>query len=237
MTSLRDLDLATGGHFTYRWSGEDHACADPADLSHEQIIVALYVGIAPGTVAMPLGRADALFARWVAHFDLPTFEQARRLAYVVERYTDALEYDLQTIAGVDLGQMWRSRQWRRLLNLIDHLPRNCWYSESVANDEEHAKMIAEAMERAKANGEHQPNSGPPMHTWSPEAAILADVVNALRALSVTVAASNGAKGLKEPAPYPTPKTALDGLQKAAYYERRQAAHQALAARLLPHKRG
>lgn len=88
-------------------------------------------------------------------------------------------------------------------------------------------MVAEM----RAGQDKQPYS-PPLHSWSPEAAMganILDAINGLRHVTVAMKAKNPPAA---PKPFPRPKTAYDAAEK----NRRKSAHEALAARMLPHKR-
>jgi len=188
------------------------------------------------SLRLPWDKAEALFVAWVAHYDLPTHRDARRLAYVVQRYTDALEWDLRVhAAGADLGALWRDRRWRYLLNLIDHLPTS-HYAHAVSQDPEHAKMLAEAMvaRKADSNALESPK-GPPLHSWSPQMAITADLIDSVNRLHYAIWMSNGGKGVKPDDPYPRPTSLVVEATREAEYNRRQKVHKSLVARMLPHK--
>lgn len=227
--------LEARGPFAFRYAGRAIALPSPVDLSIHVIAAALYLEHVPGTPNMRRWQERAVVRAWSAHHDLPTLQHLQRLCYAVERYHDAIEYDLRAELGVDLDALWRGRRFRRLLNLIDHLPRHTWYSEAVSTDQEHAEMLAKALAE---QGDDGSKHSPPMHTWSPEVDMLAKVVDAVRSVNHTLAAVNSEKGKapKPPEPEARPKTALDGIRKAAYHSQRQAKHEALAKRLLPHKR-
>lgn len=119
--------------------------------------------------------------------------------------------------------MWQSRRWRFLLNVIDHLPRDSWYSQAVANDDEHAEMLLAARERAGApRGGHHP----PMQTWSAEVEHLVNIEDRLGTLITAVANANGARA-KLPPPAARPQTAMDRVVS----RQRMNAHEALVARV------
>jgi hypothetical protein len=120
--------------------------------------------------------------------------------------------------------LWRTRQIRRLLNLIDHLPQNTRFYEQVSNDEEYAEMLLEAQEKAASEGGEKFAPGSPIHTWSPEVAILAVVVDKL---SVLVEAQKQKPG--QVMPYPRPKTAMDRVK----HRRREQQHRSLVAQMVP----
>jgi hypothetical protein len=233
--NLDIAEAAKGGPFVYALDGESRTLPDPAALPFQQVLVALQVETFPDLPRMPAWLAESLFERWSAHYDLPTFQEAQRLTYLVDRYRSALTYDLRQHLGVDLGELWRARRWRTLLDYIDHLPGHTWYAASVASDPEHAKMLAESIANRPAGDGDEADPGPPLQTWTPEVAATYMVTDAIRSLEHTVVMANGGKG-EPPAPLSRPNTILDRAIRAAKFAVRQAKHEALAARLLPHKR-
>lgn len=236
---LRDLEARRPGPFTYRVGGLQYSGPDPAALHFEDLMLLMRERDLIIIPRMAAWMPDVVFERWAAHHDLPSFEQAQRLAYVVNRYRDTLEHDLHIHARVDLTTLWRERRWRFLLNLIDHLPRNSFYSEAVANDPEHARMLAEAQaQHADDTRDEEGPSGPPMHTWSAEVAAIVDLTDAVRRVEYAVVAvqADKGKGPKPPEPLPRPVSILDRERKRAAYDVRKARHDKLAARMLPHKR-
>lgn len=70
-----------------------------------------------------------------------------------------------------------------------------------------------------------------MSTWSPEVAMLADLIDAVNALKAVTISANSAKGAKKPdlKPYPRPGTMLEKVRR----EQRRKAHEDLVARVLP----
>lgn len=124
---------------------------------------------------------------------------------------------------MDLATEWRSRRWRRLLNLIDGLPRNTHYVEAVATDEALAEQFGD-----------QP-SGPPVERWvdfSPEREAILVVADRIAELvRVQVLAAGGKAPQVKPLPRPT--TVLNGGD--AKFRRRMQTHRRLVAQLLPHK--
>lgn len=237
MTPLDQLERARGGPFTYRHRGEVRGLPDPRALRADVLLRILQTGNT-GAMDAPLWKLRALFEAWSAHYDLPGPRQAERLWYLCERYSNVLEVDLRVNAQESLGELWRSRQWRYLLNLIDHLPGHSHYAAAVANDPEHADKLAKALAERAESGE-QVDKGPSLILWTPEVRVLADLIDEIKRLRHVIIMANSEKGKapKAPDPYPRPKSALDGATKRAEHARRQAAHEALAARLLPHKYG
>lgn len=240
--NLSRLDAAQRGPFRFAAGGQRYSVVDPVDLAWEDLLAVLHAEHVPGTPRMSEARRAELFRRWSAHHDLPSFNDARRLAYNVNRYTRTLENDLRIHAFVSLGQLWRERRWSELLNAIDYLPSHSHYGEAVANDPEHAAMLAAALaeraEGAAAGSEDDAEASPPLHTWDPVVNVMTNVLDAVRGVQYAIVASNyEGKGKKPepPTPSPRPKTVLDRARKQAAYDRKLAKHKALTARMLPHK--
>jgi hypothetical protein len=236
MKNVDALEAARGGPFTYLLDGEVLTGPDPAAMHYQIVLLALNDRVMPDCPAdMAYWKVEALFERWQAHYDLPDFEQARRLAYVVDHYIDSLTYDLQSHLQVDLGTLWRSRRWNTLLALLDRLPRWSYYYDAISNDPEHADMVAKALADAGPR-EETPASGPALTTWTPEVEQIVRLIDAVKALHYIIPASQGSKNVKAPPPEERPSTLLDQARKRGEFKRRKAAHDKLAARLLPHKR-
>lgn len=223
--------------FVVRYRGGQATLPDPRTLPHAQIMRHLETG--GGSLVpvwrMPSWKAEALLSRWLAHHGLGDPRTVARLNYLIDRYEERIAYDLQRFAGVDLETEWRSRRYRRLLQIIDHLPSYSYFQDAVANDPEHAKMLAEAAAERQEGEEHP---GPSLTSWTPEVAILADVVDELRAVRHSIIMSNHDPKKTPPSPpkpYRRPSTALSRLAAQARHESRQKKHQSLAERLLPHK--
>lgn len=232
---MKDIDLLEyGSPFALRVDGELIQLANPATLHFQTVLTALAAKLAPGTPNVSVRKRQVIFERWCAAYDLPVFQDAQRLAYLVDHYRSAIVYDLRTYAQADLGDLWRRRRWRTLLDLLDHLPSHSWFQATVSMDPEHAKMVAKAMASRKDSGESE-NKGPHLTAWTPETAMLAKVIDAIKGVSYTVAAVQGAKP-SMPDPEPRPKTPIELEMKREEYARKKAAHEALVARLLPHKK-
>lgn len=247
MSILEAFESAHGGALTYRLGGGFHIAPDPARIHWNAVLAMLYfesddtglLELRPLVTPyrdllppMPRHSLRALAGAWRLRYGLPDFQSGRRLAMTLDRYGDAIEADLKDI---DIGAMWRRREWRRLLNLIDHIPRGgSWYGDAVSNDEEYAKAIAEATASKGDDDGKRPR--PPMATWTPDVAITADLIDAVRQLDHTMWAVNGAKGIKQPEPYARPETAVERYLRRAKFEHRQREHEALVKRMLPHKR-
>ena len=133
----------------------------------------------------------------------------------------------------DIGALWRSRRWRKLLNLIDHLPQNTWFHQAVSEDVDHAVMLLKAQKEARRRGIEPPPSGPSMRSWSPEVDALTKVLDAVNNLSYITAAANGGGKAKKPKVAPRPPTAME----RAKLRLRQEEHAILVRRMLPHQYG
>lgn len=236
---MNSIDLLEhgGGDFQLRLDGYLIDMPDPRTMHYQEVLLGLSVGHVrwtPGDI--PEWQRALIFERWCAAWDLPSFDNARRLAYLVDHYRSALSYDLTAHAGVDLGNLWRARRWTKLLDLIDHLPSHSHYSAAVMNDEEHAKLLAEAHAKKKKDGGQEEDRGPSLTTWTPEVAVLTQVLDAVNSVRyAVVAVQAGKKAGDPPKPARRPVTALERAMRRAEYNRRKAAHESLVARVLPQK--
>jgi hypothetical protein len=120
--------------------------------------------------------------------------------------------------------MWRGRRWRKLLNLIDRLPRNSAYTEAVFLDDNVAAAILRADDGKEKTARRR------MSEWSAEAELLSTVADRIAEL---IQATYSSRGVKPPVftPSPRPETALE---RARYHDRVRR-HRELVARVLPHK--
>lgn len=85
--------------------------------------------------------------------------------------------------------MWQSRQWRKLLNLIDHLPQNTHFHHALMQDEGYAKFLAKMRDEGKADAK----AAPRWEVWSSEREGLARVEDAVKQLSHSIVAAFGGK--------------------------------------------
>lgn len=151
-----------------------------------------------------------------------------RLAYYLDKYASELEVDFASkYPGIDPGVLWRSRQWRKLLNLIDHLPRNSFFTAAVANDDEHVEQIIAARERA---GSEQGESGPSLSEYDGVLERLDALVDATNQNTAATIAAAGAKAPRIP-PQKRPETAFERVA----HRRKSAKHQQTVSRMLPKK--
>ena len=117
---------------------------------------------------------------------------------------------------------FRARRWRRLLNLIDHLPRTSFLAEAMADDEEAA---AQWLAHQEAGGELAARRER-WSEWTAERDALERIADALSVLiGVTVNVHGGKATRTKPGPRPT--GAVDRLRE----RQRLNADRALKARL------
>jgi hypothetical protein len=232
--NIERIEAARGGRFELQYDGEVIALVSPDELGFQEVLACLQDPRYLIDARMPEWKRRKARDAWAAHHDLPTFDHARRLCYVVDRYAGPLTYALRSNVGVDLIEMWHSRRWQTLLDLIDRLPPTSAYAVAVSKDAEHAEMLADAM--AKRAAEQDGDDGPSLDTWSAEIDVLTSLRDDVRVLQYVVRAANGDTKAKPPAPLPRPSSPMQKALKQADFRRRQAAHNDLVARVLPHKR-
>ena len=236
---MTDIDFLEhgGGHFHVRHHGELIPLPDPRAQHYQWVLMALHLEFVPGTPGdIPDWKRAVVFDRWRAAWELPTFPDARRLAYLVDNYRAALNNDFATRTHHDLGTLWRGRRWALMIDVIDRLPAHSWYAASVSMDEDHARMMAESLAAREDSGEKSKSDGPALTTWTPEVAAITSVLDAVRDVRyAVVAVQHGNKAGEPPKPAPRPVTPLERAMKLAAFNRKKAKHEALVARLLPKK--
>lgn len=149
-----------------------------------------------------------LLRAWRVHHGLSVNDRDHlRLAAMLAKqdYRAAAEQDLWEVHHLDLTAEWRSRRWRRLLNLLDGLRRTSHVSEALAMDEELAEMYL-ADERRRRAGEPTGNGRRPSE-FTVEAELLSHTVDRLGELIGAFAAGRGARR-RRVEPMPRPETAL-----------------------------
>jgi hypothetical protein len=234
MGDIDRIEAARGGPLRFLLDGERYRIADPKGVGYQLILAVLHDPRYLTDLRMPEWKRTALAQAWAAHYDLPEFNHAKRLCYLVDRYADPLISDLRRHAGIDMLELWRDRRWRTLLAIIDRLPPQSAYAVSVSEDPEHSEMLANALAE-RAENEDGETKGPSAATWTPEVDVLTALRDDVRILTYTVRASNGDKKAQPPKPLPRPFTPLERAQKKAEFSRRKSKHDSLVARMLPHK--
>lgn len=234
---MNDLDAIeqVGRQLVVRHGDSELALRRAVDLGFMHVLECIRLEHAPDTPgAIPEHQRAAVYRQWAAANDLPSFKDAQRLAYLLDRYRTALTYDLRHYAQVDLVEFWQARRWRTLIDIIDRLPGHSWYSTAVYGDEEHAKMLADSLAARKAEEGDDEKKGPGLQTWTPEVAAITALHDTMRNVLYVLEATNGAK-VQPPRALPRPYSPLEAALKRSEMARRQASHDSLVARLLPHK--
>jgi hypothetical protein len=125
--------------------------------------------------------------------------------------------------GIDLGTEWRTRRWRKLLNLIDGLPRDSAYAEAQSLDEDLAKELMKHPEPERKDG-----PAFRMREHSAELEMLMRIFDRLGEVIQAQVASAGGKPPKIK-PIPRPVTALEVLRN----KQRWTKHRSVVSRVLP----
>lgn len=120
--------------------------------------------------------------------------------------------------------MWKTRRWRKLLNILDQLPRTSAYVQALAIDEELAEQrLADLPDRKPVwTRDHR--------EYTAEVEMLSAVFDRLGELVRVTAAMRGAKG-GQPQPAPRPMFAIDRVLR----RRRRESHDSLVSRMLKRK--
>jgi hypothetical protein len=121
-----------------------------------------------------------------------------------------------------LAALWRSRRWRLLLNILEHLPRTSAYAQALATDEELAERFAELPDtqpRATWSRSHR--------EYTPEVEMLSAVFDRLGEVIRAIAASRGALGKPAP-PAPRPVSAFERVR----HRLARRKHERFAARVV-----
>lgn len=98
----------------------------------------------------------------------------------MDRYGEALEYDLHHFLGLDLLDFFRGRHsWRKLHSLIRKLPSTALSQEAMAQDDELANELGDAI------GNHK-DTGPRLAEYTLEAQRLDEITELIQQLTATV---------------------------------------------------
>lgn len=226
---LDQLDAERLGPFSVRLRGERIVLPAPSTLSWRNTATAATSGhhfmqlVWPKEIGLPAWMVEPVQKAWRIHHGIPEVDDIQRLIYTMNRYVEAVEYDLRDKLDLSAGQLWRERRWRELLNYIDSLPSNTMTSQALANDKEHLRMVLKQGARQKGAG------GPRLADWSLTNAQLAGLIDAVNALRITTIGLSGAKGAKPSfEPQPRPRTAVDEIE----YEMRKAQHEEMVGMLV-----
>jgi hypothetical protein len=176
--------------------------------------------------ALPVWQMRALLRAWRVHNGLcPVQADNLRLSSLLAKpaYRKAAERDLWEVGRLDLTVEWRSRRWRRLLNVLDGLRRTSHVHEAMALDDELAEMFLE-QERRNETKTSKPKRR--MAEYTVEAELLSYAVDRLGEVIVALAVSNGGKR-RRVEPMPRPETALGRVRE----RRAKAKHKFTVARV------
>jgi hypothetical protein len=214
---------------------EDVVLPDPRDLHFQEVLLLLrdwdFEGLRHKKIS--IYGIEEIMRVWRAAYDLPEINASIRLAYLVDHYYEDLDADLRKHLGVDIDELWHSRRWGRLLGYINRLPSHTWYSQTVSQDEEHTALLAKQLAEQSINeGEKKEAAAPPISTWTPEAALLSDVLDAVNKVTHAVLSTNAGKSVEAAPPAPRPNADLAKMVEREKLRIRKEKHEALAARML-----
>lgn len=132
----------------------------------------------------------------------------------MDRYGEAIEYDLHERLGLDLLDFFRGRySWRKLDDLISRLPRASAFGEARLMDPEYAEQ---ALDQAGSSSQKQT---PPIAGYTQEVELLTDIGEMLQAIrSVLEKAHYGESPRWRP--WPRPETAFDAIEQLRSIARR-----------------
>ena len=143
-----------------------------------------------------------------------------RLVTLVERYGDAIEYDLHAVFGLDLVDFFRHRYtWRKLDTLLAQLPSGSAFWAARADDDEAAAAVL------RANNGRRPKGGPPALTeMSTTNQLLLDLLDMQQVIVQRLTSLAGHKpGTIRPAPRPA-----TGMSRATERAEQQAVEDLVA---------
>lgn len=104
----------------------------------------------------------------------------------------------------------------------------------MEDDPEYVELVREAWINTSDEKEEEPPSGPSMADWSALHEVTANVIDEIRLLRATVAATVGGK--EKPKFVVRPKTAMMEASESARITKRRLKHEALIAKLVPKDR-
>lgn len=144
----------------------------------------------------------------------------------MSRYGGAIERDLAR-QGIDLAQMWQSRRWRKLLNIIEGLPSSSHFVDAIANDEERAHDLA-GMSMGSDN--HQAYR---VSEFGMSERILADIADLIGQLTDVTLGVNGGRPPPRKPYHGRPRTAIERARARWEYDERQIKSVELLNKIFP----
>lgn len=189
----------------------------------------------PSNMPLRWWQVEVVQRAWARHNGLPDAPQARRLLYMVQKFGNGIEFDLRNhLHGVSLGELFRGRRWRELLNLLDQLPTDTHMNRLLTTDEDYMEAVLGDAEPSKDDDEEKPQA-PSMAHWSQTNAMLAALIDAVNKLNASNQALAGAKNPKFE-PYPRPESAAQKIMARREEQRKRRKHEELVSLLLPKAR-
>lgn len=132
----------------------------------------------------------------------------------MDRYGEAIEYDLHERLGLDLLDFFRRRHsWRKLASILDRLPRDSHFRKAISDDEEWAEKALADEERNADRVAPAPSI--PLTEYTREVELLTLTVELLQAVNSNIRAAAHDPHPPAVRPMPRPRTALDAAREAA----------------------
>ncbi len=129
----------------------------------------------------------------------------------MDRYGEAIEADLHD-RGLDLLDFFRGRHsWRKLLVILNHLPRTANFRAAQADDDEYAEQVLDMP------GVSVP-SHPPLTGYTPEAELLTTIGEVLEAMHARLL-ELGKRKAPHSKPWRRPRTAFDRVEERRRQDR------------------
>ena len=136
--------LENGREFVPIVDGEECPLPDPRGMDFQTVLSILEAeDIVDYVRPMRLAewKRELVFNRWRACYDLPEFDIAYHVTYLVDHFRSEIVADFAPL-GLELGELWRGRKWQTIFDLISGLPSGAATTSALAMDEEHAKIMA-----------------------------------------------------------------------------------------------
>lgn len=151
-----------------------------------------------------------------------------RLRPILDRYSEAIQWDLRALLGIDLIDYFRGeRTWLelgRFLRELSHV-ENSHFVVAQANDPEVARALYERREaQAKLRGSQGRKYRPSAYEWGVVPQLLKGILDRLgeiEAIEGSRPLPKGTKRLKPPKGFPMPRTAMERIEldaRIAYFE-------------------